>query len=364
MKIGCVINSLAAGGAERVILRLSGGLAGRGHDVTVITLSPGADDFYRIPAGVARLSPECPPDCRWYDLRGQLRRISALRGAITGLKPDVLISFIDITNILTLIAAFPGRPPVIVCERTNPLHHKIGAPWRLLRRLLYPGAAKVVMLTSDTLAWARSLSPAWNAAAIPNPVPPPEFSSAGRPEYFRLPRNIVAVGRLTEVKGFDMLLRSFAGIAGSFPQWQLTILGDGPLRAQLEALAASLGLGDRVKFPGTQKNTADVLRFSDLFVLSSRYEGFPNALTEALACGIPAVSFDCPSGPAEILSHGGNGLLVPAGDEDALAAAMAELMADDRKRARMSERAPEITGRYGLKNYLDSWETLLAGIRR
>lgn len=361
MRITCLIDSLSYGGAEKVMTILAGGLARRGHRVGLLTLSPGIPDFFSAPDGVTRSALPTGGNPRWYDLPGQARRLRELREAVSAQSPEAVISFIDATNVLALLALPPGKPPVIACERIHPAHHDLSPHWKLLRRLAYPRAARVVMLTEDSLRWAAENFPGWRAAVIPNPVPAPQFSpDAARPEFFGGRFNAVAAGRLHRQKGFDLLLESFAGIAAGFPDWQLTILGEGPERAALESLAGRLGLSGRVKFPGLVKNAADAFRFADLFLLSSRYEGFPNALTEALACGLPAVSYDCPSGPSEILRSGVDGLLVPPGDSAAFAAAMKELMGNAPRRELMAKRAPEIRARFSPEAYLDSWEKLLA----
>ncbi|MGD9643669.1 MAG: glycosyltransferase, partial [Elusimicrobiales bacterium] len=285
MKLTCVINSMSGGGAERVMTHLSGGLARRGHKVTVTTLDPAIPDFYPAPPGVERTVAEAPPGgCRWYQLGRQRARVLGLRRRILEQAPDAVISFVDVSNILTLAACRGSGIPVVACERINPRQYRIGPHWELLRRLLYPSAACVVMLTEDTLSWARGTTGARAAAAIHNPVPTPRFSDgAPRPDFFGPGKNLLAMGRLEDQKGFDLLLRAFADIAAGFPDWRLTILGEGPERARLEALRDGLGLGGRAMLPGTRPNSFDVLKYADLFVFSSRFEGFGMALAEALA---------------------------------------------------------------------------------
>lgn len=364
MKLVCVLNSMAGGGAERVMTHLAGGLARRGHSVTILTLDPSVPDFYPPPPGVARATVDgAGGDCRWYQLRCQRERLSSLRRRITERSPDAVISFVDVANILTLAACRGSGIPVIACEHINPLHYRLGPHWELLRRILYPSAARVVMLTEDTLDWALNTAGARAAVAIPDPVPAPLFSAdSRRPDFFGNGKNLLAMGRLISQKGFDILLPAFAEVAGRFPEWQLTILGEGPERARLESLRDRLGLAGRALLPGTKPDAYDILRHSDLFVLSSRFEGFGMALAEALSCGVPAVSFDCPSGPSLILRDGVDGLLVPPGDRTGLATALARLMADEGLRKTFADRAPEVAERFGVEKYLDKWEALLQGL--
>lgn len=365
MKLTCVLDSMAGGGAERVMTHLAGGLARRGHRVAITTLDPSAPDFYPAPAGVSRSAVDgVRGGCRWYQLKCQRDRVLGLRRRITEQAPDAVIAFVDVTNILTLAACRGSGIPVVACEHINPLRYRLPLHWAILRKLLYPSAACVVMLTEDTLDWARNTAGARAAVAIPDPVPVPVFSAdSRRPGILGKGKNLLAMGRLIEQKGFDILLPAFAGIAGRFPDWQLTILGEGPERGRLEGLRDELGLAGRAVLPGARPDAYDVLKHSDLFVLSSRFEGFGMALAEALSCGVPAVSFDCPSGPALILRHGVDGLLVPPGDGKALALALAELMSDEEKRKTFAEKAPEVAERFGVEAYLDRWEELLAGLQ-
>lgn len=366
MKITCLIDALNLGGAQRAALLLSEGLVSRGHSVTLTTFDPAIPDFYVLKPGIdrARLPIETGI-CRWFDLKSQIRRFRALKSCVSSQAPDLIISFIDTANILTL-AAFPsGIPPVIVCEQINPLYWRIGPHWRLLRRALYPLAEKVVMLTEDTALWAGSLRPRWAAVHIPNPVVPPVFSDgASRPDFFGPSFNLVALGRLHRQKGFDMLISAFAGIAGRFPQWRLTIIGEGPERGRLEKMVRETRMEGRVALPGVAEKPFDALKFADLFVMSSRYEGFGMVLAEAMACGLPAVSFDCPSGPGAMIRHGVDGLLVPPGDVRGLGRALEDLMSDDDGRRRMAERAAEIVRRFSFEKYLDDWEAIIKASAR
>lgn len=169
------------------------------------------------------------------------------------------------------------------------------------------------------------------------------------------------MGRLDRQKGFDLLIEAFSRIAAKHPDWSVHILGDGSERAALEALIESKHLAGRVVLRGWVDDPVAELRAAELFVLSSRFEGFPNALLEAMACGLPAVACDCPGGPAEIIRAGTDGLLVPPEDTAALAAALEQLMSDDELRARLAGRASEVKRRFSVERFFEQWEAVLRG---
>jgi glycosyltransferase involved in cell wall biosynthesis len=193
---------------------------------------------------------------------------------------------------------------------------------------------------------------------IPNPVLAFKEGTARLPLKNAEGRTMVAMGRLVEQKGFDLLLDAFGQLSARYPGWSLVIMGEGPLRGELEARARALHLEHQVQFTGEVPEPFPVLRAADLFVLSSRFEGFPNALCEAMACGVAVVSFNCPSGPAEIIRHGVDGILVPPGDVSALVAVLDDLMKDQHERDRLASRAPEVVERFSCDKVLLLWEQL------
>lgn len=364
-RITTVIGSLGSGGAERNLLRLSAALANRGYCVTLITTDPGIDDFYEVPASVSRFRahPDAHLSCRWFDLLGQRRRQVALRRCLLETDPDLVISFLDTVNVAVLLALWRDRVPVIVSERIDPRFHAVGMRWAVLRGLTYPRASRVVLQTVDVLPWARSQWPRWKAESIPNPVVPGRSAAASLVPA-SASRTVISLGRLQPQKGFDLLIRAFAAVAGEFPGWELTIVGEGPERPALLRLAETLGVADRVHLTGVVKDPATALAGGDLFVFASRYEGFPNALAEAMSIGMPVISFDCPSGPSELIRHDVDGLLVPPQDVGALANAMRRLMPDAGERARLAARAPEVIERFDAEAIFDRWKRLADDVLR
>ena len=361
VKLLFFIDSLQCGGAQRVCATLCNHWVERGWVVTLATFDDGSTPpFFPLVPGVRHVSlgltRRSPGLVR--SVINNLRRVVRLRRFVAQERPDCILSFIDGTNVLALLAARGTGIPVVVSERTDPARHAIPRPWRILRRTTYPWARTIVLQTRAAAAYFPA-SWASRIAIIPNPVPkvaPPAPAIGARDGGVH---RILGLGRLERVKGFDLLIRAFASIATTRPEWELTILGDGPERDALTAEIARSGLGRRISLPGYASDAMGALQRADLFVLSSRYEGFPNALCEAMACGVPVVAFDCPSGVAEIVRDGVDGLLVPAEDEGALSAAMARLIADPEARRRMGGRAIEVSDRFSVERIAMLWERVL-----
>lgn len=358
VRITLVIPSLGSGGAERVMSTLAGMWAERGEEVTLVTSEPAASDFFALHPAVRQVSLELPaPEgpARKAKLLPHVLRIAAgLRREIRASRPDVVVSFMEVTNVLALIATRGLGVPVIVSERTDPRQYGASGVWRWLRRRLYPRAAAVVVQTESVREWALEFLASERVHVIPNPVLAPPAAGERRPGLPAGPF-MTAMGRLHSDKGFDLLLRAVAPTLVRHPEWSLVVLGEGPDRAALEAQAAELGIAGRARFPGRVAARDAVLRHAALFVLSSRFEGFPNALVEAMACGVATVSFDCRSGPAEIVRDGVDGVLVPPGDAEALGAAIERLVSDPAERERLAARAPEVVARFGAEGVLDMW---------
>lgn len=304
---------------------------------------------------------------------GADRVLASLPGLIRYLRrrpPEVLLSAMDHANLVALWARALARVPTRVCVsvRSTLSQEAAHAPsvagrWLpRLARLFYPQAEAVVAVSqgvADDLTRLIGVGRA-RILVVPNPVVTPELATlAAEPAdhpWFQAgaapdaPPVILAVGRLMPQKDFPTLLRAFAVLAER-RDLRLLILGEGPERGRLESLAGELGVAERVALPGFQVNPFAYMRRARLLALSSAWEGLPGVLIQAMACGTPVVSTDCPSGPREILVDGRLGPLVPVGDPQALADAIARTLErppdPERLRARAADYGIEsVTRRY------------------
>jgi glycosyltransferase involved in cell wall biosynthesis len=332
----------------------------QGKAVTLLTFDRGRQPSYALHPAVQleRLGAASVSKNLFQALCAHVRRLSVLRQAIHRSAPDLIISFLSSTNVLSLIATRGLNKPVVISERVDPISFDIGLIWRALRRLTCSWANMCVFMTNTEMRRFNGIRKV-RGCVIPNPV---VMTAPDHPDYDPIAREnssnriLVAMGRLVPEKGFDLLLDAFARIADRNPHWSLLILGEGELRDQLQSQASHLRLGGRVQMIGEVADPFPILRSADLFVLSSRTEGFPNALCEAMACGLPSISFDCPCGPRDIIRHGIDGILVPPNDVAALAAALDRLMGNPQERQRLSERARDVLARFSLERVLPRWE--------
>lgn len=358
-----VISSLSAGGAERVMSILANEWAAKGHHVTLLTFDDGKEPpFYELDSRIHYLPLGISADSSNLisALVNNLNRISRLRKALQNSHPEAIISFMPTTNILTLLASRGLGVPVIVSERADPRMNPLGRIWEQLRLKTYAYADKIVVQTQNVVdffpAHLHSL-----IRIIPNPVPKINLLEEEPSQLEFSNPFVIAIGRLSSQKGFDLLLQAFAKLRVRHPEWTLVILGEGALRRELETLRDKLNLTENVSFPGRIQNPHRLLKKADLFVMSSRWEGFPNALCEAMACGLPVISTDCPSGPRDIIREGIDGILIPTENIDALSEAMDRLMSDRAERLRLATAAPEIVERFAVDKVIGMWEEVLHG---
>lgn len=365
MRLTFVVSSLACGGGERSAVLLAQGLMEKGHEISLLTFEGYETDFYEIPNGVKRialnLNKKSPTI--FHAILNNINRLNKLRREIINSQPDIVISFLDIVNILTLLSLINNPYPVIVSEQNNPAMstQNFWKLWSILRKFSYSFAAKVISSSQgvdDYFDWL----PINKRQVIYNPLAPVNSDIKSYILFNGVdPKKnwVIAMGRLTYQKGFDILLLAFAKIANKHSNWQLIILGEGELRKDIETLRDSLGLTQSVILPGIIKNPFCILNNSKLFVLSSRFEGFGNVLIEAMSCGLPVISTNCESGPREIIQDGLDGILVPVEDALLLSKEMDYLMSNEQEQNRLGNNARKSAQRFSLDNIVCKWEELI-----
>jgi GalNAc-alpha-(1->4)-GalNAc-alpha-(1->3)-diNAcBac-PP-undecaprenol alpha-1,4-N-acetyl-D-galactosaminyltransferase len=250
MRMLLVISGLGSGGAERVLVSLANAWSSRGDDITILTWDS-SPAFYSIDASVRRVSVGLAANSSGVvdGVCSNRLRVRALRRCVRQLAPDVVISFMDRTNVLSICATFGLGTPTIVCEHNDPAQLRIGAIWSGLRLLIYPMASVVTFLTTNVVMRWRPLLGS-KAVPMPNPVVVDEQDGGSDERLFKHPYNLIAIGRLVPQKGFDLLLKAFRHVAPRYEQWGLTILGEGDLRPNLERMIETFGLGGRVHLAG------------------------------------------------------------------------------------------------------------------
>ncbi len=365
MKLLFFIFSLGGGGAERVTVSLANYWAAKGWNITIVTDASAAHDAYALEPSITRISLGLARGSRNIGdaLLQNYRRVRALRRTLLDIRPDVAVAMMD-TACVTLALAARGLTGIIPVGsiRVYPPDHSTKTVWKSVQSIAYGQLPVIVAQAKATAAWLAANTQARRTRVIPNPIRWPLTGGEPKiePEIVCRPERklLLAAGKLVHQKGFDLLIESFASLSERHGDWDLAILGEGVDRQSLEAAVSARGLAERIFLPGWAGNLKDWYQRAQLYVMSSRFEGFPNTLTEAMAQGLAVVSFDCPTGPREIIRNGVDGFLVPNQNADALTAALGELMGDAELRRRFGSAAEEIRDRYSMPHVAQIWESL------
>jgi GalNAc-alpha-(1->4)-GalNAc-alpha-(1->3)-diNAcBac-PP-undecaprenol alpha-1,4-N-acetyl-D-galactosaminyltransferase len=349
-RIFLICVSLKAGGTERIVSMLANHFVGQ-HEVDVILFSP-KNPFYKLNSRVRlwQFSGKCPG--LWRALYYP-RVARFIRSIVKERKPDVLLSFGELISPFVRVASSGLGVKVFVFNRGSPFRSLRGiSGW--VNPLIYPFTDGVVVQTEQAVTILKNRYRFCQFRVIPNPV---EIPSVVPPLRVR-EKVAVYIGSIGRLKNQESLIRSFATTkAGA--NWKLYFVGDGPDRRRLEALVEQIGLSTRIRFLGERSDVAQILFNAQIFAFTSLSEGFPNALAEALAAGCACISYDCPTGPSELIEDGINGLLVPVGDQAAFARGLDQLMDDLDLRTRLSRAARAHIQQFASEHIFEQYEQLI-----
>jgi len=345
MRIFICEGNFSAGGAERVVCNLANYLV-ETNDVMVVSLTR-TDMAYEMKKDVKWgyvdkkiYNSSAPFFIKVFNkLTKNIRRLLMLNKMIKDYSPDLVLSFLPEPSILTLLLKKVRKIPTIISVRNDPKIEYASKIYYYMMRLTYPKADGIVFQTEEAKSYFNDIVNC-STTIIPNPINS-EFDV--EPFKGKRKKTIVSVGRLSEQKNHHVLIEAFSKITNDFPDYKLVIYGEGELRENLENQIKKLGLEKRVELPGVKKNIKQEIYDASLFVLSSLYEGMPNALMEAMALGLPVISTDCPcGGPNFLIKNDENGILVKVNDVFELESAMRKVLSNPEKAISMGENANQI----------------------
>ena len=350
------IGSLHKGGAERVFVNLAEYFQEKGYRVTMVTQYRFArEEEYALPQGVQRvLSDLTEEEVSNSRIVNFLRRVNKLHRIWKREKPNLVLSCIGKNNFMTVVTTMFTKTRSVVSVVGEAKEEYPTRLMRMLANLLFPFADGIILQTDRSRYFFQSRVQR-SAVILPNSLNPVFM----KPRYEgEREKRIVSVGRMDANKNHEMMLRAFASLADRYPTYTLTIYGDGELRGYLEELAVRLGIAERVFMPGVIPDVATQIEKAALFLLTSYSEGVSNALIEALATGLPVISTDVPSGgTVELMTDGVNGLIIPPGDEKALARAMDKMLGDPAFADRMGREAAKIQERLAPDRVNGLWQS-------
>ena len=348
MKILFVVDNFM-GGAGNIIQLLATEYA-KADAVSVLLTHKTIEKRYECP-GVKFIELDLSKKPR--GIRALTYQIKWIKEQVKIEKPDVIISFITMNSVMTCLGHMHSKIPIIACERINPLISNWKFPWNVLVRIAYNRAD---LLTVQFEEFAKLCNGRYveKCRVTPNYIATPDRVK----DISRISdvTRFISCGRLNDSKQFDVLLDMFAEIHKADPKTELKIYGHGPHKERLEKQIKELGLEGAAMLAGYTTDTYGVLCESDVYLMSSKNEGFPNALSEAMAVGLPSVSFRCNSGVDVLADYGRRGVVVPLDDKDAFVNAVLDICADREKYEEISKNAKEVCEVYSMPKVKAIWD--------
>lgn len=351
-----VISDLRGGGTQKVLERLLNQWVKQKKRIAMVTLDLPENDMIQLPEMVDRISLGGVSESSnvVVGLFKNMTRIFSVRRMLKRLNAPLVISFLSAMNIVTVLATRGLKSRLIISERNDPARQSFGRFWDYLRRKLYRHADIVTANSYSAIDSLTKFVEREKCHYVPNPLVVPDAV-----EPIKLDKKaILAVGRLHEQKAYDVLIHAFALFHRHHPEWQLIILGEGPLRQPLEKQIEKLQLADSIHLKG-YANPFPYYAAADIYTMPSRYEGMPNALLEALAMGVPSVISDALMGPLNFISDRNNAMIVPVENAAALAAAFSDLSDNDALRSALSNSAKQAIRPFMIDEVMPKWEVLL-----
>lgn len=353
MKMMFCLGSMNKGGAERVVANLSN-IFSKKYNVTIVITSnkPSAYDLDNS----INLQHLDGININKNFIVKNIKRVCKLRRIIKKEKPDIILSFLPEPTFRLIVSKLFIKTKVIISVRNDPNVEYNNFIKKMLVKLLYSMADGFVFQTEDAMRWfSRKIQK--KSIIIPNPINDiyltDRFTGKRKNE-------IVTVGRLTEQKNHYLLIDSFKEVSKDFPNFKLKIIGDGNLKDSLINYSKKCGLEDKIIFRGNIENVKDEIYKSKVFVLSSDYEGMPNALMEAMALGIPCISTNCPiGGPKFLIEDNINGILVDVNDKDEMVKAIKKILINDELLNKISKNSNDNMKKYNSKLITNKWETYI-----
>ena len=356
VKIAFIIPSLGSGGAERVVSNLSNQFSAMGMQVTVMMLV-NRNQYYPLNQEVNVQYLDCEQDNGLPYIKRYKLRLSKIRNAVKTLNPDVVISFMSETNIDVCLAMRGLKIPLIVSERNDPAIDPASKAKQILRKIAYAKPSGFVFQTPDAQAYfSKKIQK--RSCIILNPL------SASLPEPFDGERDkrVVAVGRLNKQKNYPVLIDAFKEFSENYPEYTLEIYGEGVLEDKISEYISDNGMQDKISLKGFCSDVHQKIKTASMFVMSSDFEGMPNALLEAMAIGMPCISTDCPcGGPRMLMENKNNGILVKVNAKEGLTEAMKYMAEHPDEAHQMGKRAQSLREEASSEAVTQLWIDFIAG---
>lgn len=354
MKIGFLIKDLSSGGAERATVSLANYFAANSNKIEIITFFDG-ESFYPLDSSVSVCSAELgeiEQSASFKRLFGSIGRIFKIRKLVKSHKLDMLIGMSFAMTWYVVLATMFTKTKSVGTERSNPYKYKATKLNTFLRKLFYYFPNGYVFQTKKAASFFGNKKKKRDIV-IPNAIFNETVYTLSPPANRK--KIICATGRLIKLKRFDMLIDAFAAISEQIPDYSLFIFGEGEERKNLENRIKALGMNGRIILAGTDPQAVKFVNYASVFVLSSDFEGMPNALLEALAMGVPCVSTRCEMGPDELIEDGVNGFLTEVGNGEQLGEAILKIIKNPDIAQTFSENGRKLIETHSIENISRQW---------